>query len=47
MIISVYNDKENARTMGLSGRKKVEQKFSVEKMVAKTEKVYLSLLKTG
>jgi glycosyltransferase involved in cell wall biosynthesis len=33
--------------MGLSARKKVEQEFSVEKMVAETEKVYLSLLRAG
>jgi len=41
----VLNDKETARTMGLVARKKVEQEFSVEKMVAETEKVYLSLLR--
>jgi glycosyltransferase involved in cell wall biosynthesis len=46
-IIKVINDKELARTMGSSARKKVEQEFSVEKMVAETEKVYLSLLKIG
>ncbi|MCD6158415.1 MAG: hypothetical protein J7J75_02090 [Euryarchaeota archaeon] len=46
-IIKVLNDKELARTMGLAARKKVEQEFSVEKMVAETEKVYLSLLKAG
>jgi hypothetical protein len=34
--------------MGLAARKKgVEQEFSVKKMVAETEKVYLSLLKTN
>ena len=44
-IIQVLNDKELARTMGLSAREKVEQEFSVEKMVTETEKVYLSLLK--
>ena len=33
------------QAMGLAARKKVEQEFSVEKMVAETEKVYLSLLK--
>jgi glycosyltransferase involved in cell wall biosynthesis len=31
--------------MGLAARKKVEQEFSVEKMVAETERVYFSLLK--
>ncbi len=44
-IIKVINDKELARTIGLAARKKVEQEFSVEKMVSETEKVYLSLLK--
>ena len=44
-IIKVLNDKELAMTMGLSAREKVEQEFSVEKMVTETEKVYLSLLK--
>ena len=46
-IIKVINDKELARSMGLAAREKVEQDFSVEKMVEETEKVYLSLLKTG
>ena len=44
-IIKVINDKELARSMGLAAREKVEQEFSVEKMVAETEKVYLFLLK--
>ena len=42
-IIKVINDKELAMTMGLAARKKVEQEFSVEKMVSETEKVYQSL----
>lgn len=46
-IIRVLNDQEYAQAMGLAARKKVEQEFSVEKMVAETEKVYLSLLKGG
>jgi glycosyltransferase involved in cell wall biosynthesis len=46
-VIRVLNDKELARTMGLSAREKVEQEFSVEKMVAESEEVYLSLLKAG
>jgi glycosyltransferase involved in cell wall biosynthesis len=41
--LRVLNDKELAATIGLSARKKVEQEFSVEKMVAETEKVYQSL----
>jgi glycosyltransferase involved in cell wall biosynthesis len=44
-IIKLINDRESARKTGLAARKKVEQKFSVEKMVAETEKVYLFLLK--
>jgi hypothetical protein len=31
--------------MGLVARKKVEQEFSVERMVEETEKVYLSFLR--
>ena len=46
-VIRVLNDKELARTMGLAARKKVEQEFSLERMVSETEKVYLSLLKAG
>ena len=46
-IIRVLRDKESGKTMGLAARKKVEQEFSVEKMVSETEKVYLSLLKAG
>ena len=46
-VIRVLNDKETARNMGLAARKKVEQEFSVGKMVAETEKVYMSLLKAG
>lgn len=43
----VSNYKKLARAMGLAARKKVEQEISFEKMVAKTEKVYMSLLKAG
>lgn len=46
-VIRVLNDKEWAKAMGLSARGKVEQDFSVEKMVAETEKVYMSLLKAS
>jgi glycosyltransferase involved in cell wall biosynthesis len=46
-VMRVLNDRELARTMGLAAREKVEQEFSVEKMVAETEKVYLSLLKNN
>ena len=43
-IMAVINNKELAKTMGLAARAKVEQDFSVEKMVANTERAYLSLL---
>ena len=46
-VIRVLNDRELAASMGLSAREKVEREFSVEKMVAETEKVYLSLLKAN
>ena len=42
-VMRILNDKELARSIGLAARKKVEQEFSVEKMVAETEKVYQSL----
>ena len=44
-VIRVLADKEGGKTMGLAAREKVEQEFSVEKMVAETEKIYMSLLK--
>jgi glycosyltransferase involved in cell wall biosynthesis len=44
-IIRVLTDTKSGKTMGVAGRKKVEQEFSVEKMVSETEKVYMSLLK--
>ena len=46
-VIRVLTNKELVRTMGLSAREKVEQEFSVEKMVEETEKVYLSLLRAN
>jgi glycosyltransferase involved in cell wall biosynthesis len=42
-VIRVLTNKELARNMGLSARKKVEQEFSIEKMVEETERVYLAL----
>ena len=44
-IIRVLADRESGKIMGLAARRKVEQEFSVEKMVAETEEVYRSLLK--
>jgi glycosyltransferase involved in cell wall biosynthesis len=46
-VIKVLNDQELARSMGMSARKKVEREFSIEKMVAETEEVYMSVLKAG
>jgi glycosyltransferase involved in cell wall biosynthesis len=46
-VITILNDNELAKTMGLAAREKVEQEFSVEKIVAETEKVYLSLLQAN
>jgi glycosyltransferase involved in cell wall biosynthesis len=43
-ILKLIQDKELSGRLGRLARKKVEQEFSVEKMVAETEKVYLSLL---
>ena len=43
-IIELFRNKERAQKLGLSARKKVEQEFSVEKMVAETERVYLSIM---
>lgn len=44
-IIKLIRDRELARSLGTSARKKVEAEFSVEKMVAETERVYHSLIR--
>jgi len=46
-ILRLIHDKELSERLGRLARKKVEQEFSVEKMVAETEKIYLSLLSTN
>jgi glycosyltransferase involved in cell wall biosynthesis len=43
--VSVFNDRETARKMGLAAKRGVEEKYSVEKMVHQTEKVYWSLIR--
>lgn len=43
-VIRLLVDKKSAQIMGMASRKKVEQEFSVEKMVSETEKVYMALL---
>ena len=44
-VIRLLNEKKCAQQMGMAARKKVEQEFSVEKMVSETEKIYTALLK--
>lgn len=43
-ILKLIHDKDFSIKLGMSARDRVEQEFSVEKMVEETEKVYLSLL---
>jgi len=45
-ICSLLADKEKAREIGLSAKKRVVSSFSLKKMVEKTEKVYETLLKS-
>ena len=44
-ILKLIQDKELSKKLGIAAREKVEREFSVEKMVAETEKVYLAILK--
>jgi len=46
-IIKVSNDSEFADKIGVAARKRVENEFSVEKMVSETENVYRSLLRSN
>lgn len=43
-IIFLLKDRERARELGLSAQKKAEEKFSVEKMISETERVYKEIL---
>ena len=43
-ITNILEDEQTARRIGLEARKTVDEEFSVEKMVAETEKLYFSLL---
>jgi glycosyltransferase involved in cell wall biosynthesis len=43
-IVRLTKEIEFAKQLGLGARRRVEKEFSVEKMVAETERVYLSLL---
>jgi glycosyltransferase involved in cell wall biosynthesis len=44
-IIRLGKDKNFAQNLGLEARRRVEERFTVEKMVAETERVYQSLFK--
>jgi len=46
-IISLFQDKEKAKKIGLSARKCVEENFSIEENVKKTEQLYLKILKNN
>ncbi len=43
-IIGLLSNRDKAEQMRMVARKKVKQKFSVEKMIKETEKVYSSLV---
>ena len=45
-LIALLRDPENARSMGAKGRRVVEEKFSCEAQLARTEELYDRLLKT-
>ena len=44
-IIALLRDKDKARRMGQAGRKRVEERFSVEEMVRRTQGVYESMVR--
>ena len=44
-IITLLKNKELAKKMGVAGRKRVEEKFSLERMVREYEEIYRNLLK--
>jgi glycosyltransferase involved in cell wall biosynthesis len=46
-IINILADRKVAENIGLAARKTVDEKFSLERMVAETESLYLSLLKAN
>ena len=45
-VLRLIQNKDLSKKFGVTARQRVEQDFPVEKMVAETEKVYLSLLNT-
>ena len=46
-ITEILNNPEKARRMGEAGRKRVEEKFCLKRMVAEYEAVYREVLKEG
>jgi len=46
-IINILAERKVAENIGLAARKTVDEKFSIERMVAETESLYLSLLKAN
>jgi glycosyltransferase involved in cell wall biosynthesis len=46
-VLTLLADRELAHTLGCNGRKLVEEEFSVEAMVDKTERLYYDLLANG
>lgn len=44
-ILRMIEDRKLASELGINGRRRVEEKFSIEDSVKKTEQVYMSLLK--
>jgi len=43
-ILSLLQNKEEAEKMGIAGRKRVQEKFTIGTMIKKTEEVYKSLI---
>lgn len=46
-IIDLFNNREKATEIGLTARRKIEEKFSIEKNVRATEGIYLQVLNPG
>jgi len=45
-ILTLLQDKERAKNMGIAGRKKIEQDFTVEMMVRRNDEIYRTLSKS-
>ncbi len=46
-ILRLIQDKEFSKKLGVTARQRVKQRFSVEKMIKETEKIYLSIIGTN